>query len=102
MLTTLEFYLLLAIAGVDRAYGVALQAHIGERTGQTPHTGSIYAGLDRLTARGLIKMHTRAPLKQRGGRGGRYYSLTAAGRHARDKVLAAIAALGGADRRSVK
>jgi PadR family transcriptional regulator, regulatory protein PadR len=93
-LTTLEQHLLLAIIALHpNGYGVSIQDHIKERTGREPSTGSIYASLDRLEEKGLVKSRQGEPTKERGGKRKLYFTITARGQHTLRQSLQAIDAL---------
>lgn len=80
MLTRTEEIILLAIAHLGRdAYGVTIRRQVEETVGKSYSVGAIYVPLDRLTQRGLLESSVGAPTPERGGRGKRYYHLTAKG-----------------------
>lgn len=61
------------------AYGVPIAAEIGQRTGREMLQGSVYAILERLETRGLVKSRLGPASRQRGGRAKRYFQLTPEG-----------------------
>jgi DNA-binding PadR family transcriptional regulator len=77
-LSPLSMAILLALAEGDR-HGYALMQDIEEQTegALTPGTGSLYAGLERLTADGLIRESEGEPGADRRRR---YYAITDEGR----------------------
>jgi len=93
-LTTLEQQLLLAIIGLHpNAYGVSIQAHIKDRTGREPSTGSIYASLDRLEEKGFVRSRQGEATPERGGKRKLLFTITAPGQHALKESLQAIHSL---------
>lgn len=75
-----EEMILLAIYKLgDNAYGVSIRRYLSEMTGQDWSIASVYAPLDRLTARGFVDTRDGAPTKERGGRRRRFYTLTRSG-----------------------
>jgi len=71
---------MLALVRLDQeAYGVSI-AHEIESTGKrVVALGSVYAALERLQERGLVKSSMGEATAQRGGRAKRYFRITAAG-----------------------
>jgi PadR family transcriptional regulator, regulatory protein PadR len=94
-LTALDQKVMLAAINLHpNAYGVAIQDHIRERTGQQPPSiGSLYAAIDRLQDRGFIKTQLGEPTKERGGRAKLYVTVTAKGQMALRESLQALALL---------
>jgi PadR family transcriptional regulator PadR len=87
----LEQFVMLAILRLQpTAYGVALQKELEQRTGREYSTGAIYAVLDRLEDKGLVKSKTGEVTAERGGRAKLYFSLTAPGQTALQASLRAI------------
>lgn len=80
LLTRSEELILLAIYKLaDEAYGVSIRRLLSEMTNQDWSIASVYAPLDRLSARGFIEGRDGAPTKVRGGRRRRFYTLTKRG-----------------------
>jgi PadR family transcriptional regulator PadR len=81
-----ELMVMLAVLRLGRqAYGVPIAAEIAERTGREMLQGSVYAVLERLEAKGLMKSRLGEATPERGGRAKRYFTLTAEGvRHVRE------------------
>lgn len=75
-----ELMVLLAVLRVgDAAYGVPIARELEENTGREVQTGSVYAALDRLEAKGLIASSLGDPTPERGGRAKKYFRVTARG-----------------------
>jgi|SRR5665213_999290 len=81
-----ELMVMLAVLRLGRqAYGVPIAAEIADRTGREMLQGSVYAVLERLEAKGLMKSRLGEATPERGGRAKRYFTLTAEGvRHVRE------------------
>jgi DNA-binding PadR family transcriptional regulator len=74
---------LLAVARLgEDAYGVAIRQEIEERSGRPVAIGSVYAALDRMERKGLIRSAVGEPTPERGGRAKRFYDLSPVGRKA--------------------
>ena len=80
LLTDFELMVLLAVLRVgDEAYGVPIAREI-EETGKRPVIRAVvYATLDRLQARGLVRSTLGEPTAERGGKAKRYYRVSPAG-----------------------
>jgi PadR family transcriptional regulator PadR len=90
----LEQLVMLAIARLgDDAYGVAVRREIAVRTRRAPSFGSVYTILSRLEEKGLVTSHLGDPTPERGGRGKKHYTVSAAGRRALQRSLQAIRAM---------
>src|SRR5438067_12351427 len=71
------------------AYGVTIHARAQELSGpRRVVLGAVYATLDRLEEKGLIRSSMSEPRPERGGRSRRYYRLTAAGEAALKEAAA--------------
>jgi PadR family transcriptional regulator PadR len=94
-LTALDQKVMLAAINLHpNAYGVAIQGHIRERTGEDPPSiGSLYAAIERLEDRGFIRTRLGEPTKERGGRAKLYVTVTAKGQATLRQSLQALAAL---------
>ncbi|HZR23042.1 MAG TPA: PadR family transcriptional regulator [Vicinamibacterales bacterium] len=81
-----ELTVMLAVLRVgDEAYGVPIAAELKQTTGREPLLGSVYAALERLEAKGLVKSTLGEATAERGGRAKKYFRVTAKGlRHVRD------------------
>ena len=79
-LSELELMVLLALVRLnDEAYGVPIATEIESHTGRELALGSVYAALDRLEARGIVRSRLGDPTAARGGRAKRYFQITGAG-----------------------
>ena len=93
-----EELLLLAVQGVPgKAYGVPVQQYLERTTGRRVSMGAVYAALDRLEAKGLVRSAFGDPTPTRGGKRTRVFSVTPAGvraaretRRIRDRLWRAI------------
>jgi PadR family transcriptional regulator, regulatory protein PadR len=75
-----EHLVLLAVLRLkEDAYGMRVRREIAERTKRDVTIGAVYATLDRLAAKDLIKAELSEPTPERGGRAKRSFHLTAAG-----------------------
>ncbi len=75
-----ELMVLLAVLRLgEDAYGVPVAEALEEATGRDVLHGSVYAALDRLEAKDLIKSSLGDPTPERGGRAKKYFTLTAKG-----------------------
>jgi len=97
-LTALDQKVMLAAINLHpNAYGVAIQDHVRERTGEAPPSiGSLYAAIERLEDRGFIRTRLGEPTKARGGRAKLYVVVTARGQASLKQSLQALASLQGA------
>ncbi|HEX9886521.1 MAG TPA: PadR family transcriptional regulator [Longimicrobiales bacterium] len=68
------------------AYGPLILEELGERVGRTVSPGALYATLDRLETKGMLRSTLADPEPRRGGRPRRYVSVTAEGREALARV----------------
>jgi DNA-binding PadR family transcriptional regulator len=87
----IELLSLVALARLgDEAYGVTVREEIARLTGRDVSMAAVYAALDRLERRKLVKPWLSAPRAERGGRARRQFSHTAAGgdRLAREREVA--------------
>lgn len=76
LLGSFEELVLLAVARKeDRAYGMTVRREIQERTGRDVAVGAVYATLERLVDKGLLKTWTADASQVRRGRARRYYRL---------------------------
>ncbi len=79
-----EFELLIMLAVLrleENAYAVTIRRDVEARTGRKLARGAVYVTLDRLARKGYLTSSMADPTPERGGRGKRYYAVTAAGRH---------------------
>jgi PadR family transcriptional regulator PadR len=75
-----ELMVLLAVIRIgDEAYGVPISREIEARSGRESALGSVYAALERLQQKGLVKSRLGERTAERGGRAKRYFRVTAQG-----------------------
>jgi PadR family transcriptional regulator PadR len=68
---------LLAVSGLaGEGYGVTIQAELERETDETISLGAVYATLDRLERKGLLRSRVGAATAERGGRRKRLYRIT--------------------------
>ena len=78
-----EQIVLLALVRLgEDAYGVSVRREIAERTERDVSTGAVYATLDRLEAKGLVRSAVGEPTPERGGRAKRHFEITGEGSRA--------------------
>jgi DNA-binding PadR family transcriptional regulator len=98
-----EELILLAVHGLGaEAYGVAIQQFLERETARTVSLGAVYAALDRLEAKGLLRSAVVAGTPTRGGRSRRAFTLTAAGVRTIESLRRLRARLYGAISRPVR
>jgi PadR family transcriptional regulator PadR len=85
LLGEFELLVMLALAhlGAD-AYGIAIRQEIEQRTGRNAAIGAVYATLDRLEAKSLVRFSVAPPRAGQSGRPRKCFTATAAG----DRALA--------------
>ena len=75
-----ELMILLAILRLENAtYGGPLARELSVVRGREVSLGSVYAALDRLEIKGLVKSKLGESTPERGGRAKRYFTVTAEG-----------------------
>src|SRR5580765_8497844 len=75
-----EHIVLLALMRLgDDAYGVTVRREIEVRTAREVSIGAIYATLDRMEAKGLVRSRVGEPTAARGGRAKRHFRITSRG-----------------------
>jgi PadR family transcriptional regulator PadR len=85
-----EQIILLAVLRLDKdAYGMEVRREIETRTGRDASIGAVYATLDRLETKGLVRSKELAA----DGRPRRLYTVTANGARALERTQAAIASM---------
>lgn len=77
-----ELVLLGVQALAEDAYGVPVQQLLERETTRRVSLGAVYAALDRLEAKGLLRSRMAAGTPTRGGRRRRAFLVTVAGRRA--------------------
>ena len=89
-----EHVVLLAVLRLEeQAYGVTIRREIEVRTKREVSIGAIYATLDRLEAKGLVRSRAGDPTPERGGRSKRYFRVTAQGVSAVNRTHRALVSL---------
>lgn len=79
----LEQMMLLAILQLDgEAYGLAILRELEDRAGRRVSPGALYATLDRLEGKGVVRSRFAEPEPGRGGKPKRFMHLTEEGRAA--------------------
>lgn len=103
-ISLLELQLLLAIMSLRRnAYAGLILAEVDKRTQRSQWPGTIYAALDRLEARGLVKkILENKPSPKRGGKRKFIWGFTKLGRTALTRTLQTIVPFLGTPTRSVQ
>ena len=71
-----EFVLLTVASLAGEAYGVAVQQSLDRETTRRVSLGAVYAALDRLEHKGLVRSTMTAGTPARGGRRRRAFALT--------------------------
>lgn len=80
ILGSFEQLVLLAVLRLgDEAYGMTVRQEIERQTGDTASLGAVYATLERLETKGLVRSRATAGGAARGGRARRYFKAEAAG-----------------------
>jgi DNA-binding PadR family transcriptional regulator len=72
----LEQVVLLAVARLrQEGYGVSIRREISRSTGRDVTVGSVYATLDRLESKGLVRSWEGESTPRRGGRARRHFAI---------------------------
>jgi PadR family transcriptional regulator, regulatory protein PadR len=75
-----ELMILLAIIRLgNEAYGVPISRELETQRGRSVSVGSVYAALERLEGKGLVKSELGDPTPERGGKAKRYFRITKTG-----------------------
>ena len=86
-----EQVVLLAIAHLDGgAYGTTIRREIEARAGRDVSIGAVYATLDRLGSKGLVRSRLGEASDERGGRVKKCFTITGAGARALEKSQQAL------------
>jgi DNA-binding PadR family transcriptional regulator len=88
----LELMVLLAVMSTGgNAYGVSISREIAQKSGREVALASVYAALERLEGKGLVRSRLGEPTAERGGKARTFFAPTAAGfkeaREARDTLV---------------
>lgn len=75
-----EELVMLAVAGLEDAYGVSIKNRLDRETSRDVTIGAVYAALDRLEDKALVVSAEVAGPAERGGRRRRAFTITAEGR----------------------
>jgi PadR family transcriptional regulator, regulatory protein PadR len=75
-----ELVLLAVWALGEPVYGVPVQQYIEKATGRAVSMGAIYAGLERIESKGLVRSEAGEVTRQRGGKRKRLFTITPTGR----------------------
>jgi PadR family transcriptional regulator, regulatory protein PadR len=75
-----ELMILLAVISLgDEAYGVPISREMEKHRGREVALGSVYAALERLEGKGLVKSSLGDPTPERGGKAKRFFRVTKEG-----------------------
>lgn len=74
-----ELVLLAALGLGGSGYGVTIRAELEAETGETISLGAVYATLDRLERKGLVRSTVGPATAERGGRRKRVFRVSASG-----------------------
>jgi PadR family transcriptional regulator PadR len=85
-----QMVLLALIRLGDGAYGMAVRRELDARAGRDVSIGAVYATLDRLEEKGLVKAKLGAVSDERGGRAKKCFTITGAGARALEKSQHAL------------
>lgn len=79
-LSQLELMVLLAILRIrENAYGIVIAREIELHSGRDVALAGIYAALERLEEKGLVRSELGAPTPERGGKARTYFDVTSIG-----------------------
>jgi PadR family transcriptional regulator PadR len=91
ILGSFEQLVLLAVLRLgEDAYGMTVRQEIERQTGDAASLGAVYATLERLEGKGLMRSRAAAGGPERGGRARRYFSVEAAGVESLRRTFAAL------------
>jgi DNA-binding PadR family transcriptional regulator len=85
-----QLVLLALIRLGDEAYGMAVRRELETRAGRDVSIGAVYATLDRLESKGLVRSKLGETSDDRGGRTKKCFTISAAGARALEKSQQAI------------
>jgi PadR family transcriptional regulator PadR len=79
-LGSFELMVLLAVLGLgNEAYGVPITQELEAEAGREVAVASVYAALQRLEDKGLVRSRLGEPTPERGGRAKKFFEVTARG-----------------------
>jgi DNA-binding PadR family transcriptional regulator len=81
-----ELLLLTLLALADEPYVVAVQQYLERSANRRISLGAVYAGLDRLEIKGLVRSALGEATPERGGKRKRLFTVTAAGRRTAEEM----------------
>lgn len=83
-----EEIVLLTVAVLDEeAYGIAIKIDIEERLERNVSVGAMRTALKRLETKGLLTSRLGEPTARRGGKRKRFFTVTASGKKALERVM---------------
>jgi DNA-binding PadR family transcriptional regulator len=85
-----QLVLLALIRLGDEAYGMAVRRELEHRAARDVSIGAVYATLDRLEGKGLVKSRLGAASEERGGRPKKCFTITGAGARALERSQQAL------------
>jgi DNA-binding PadR family transcriptional regulator len=85
-----QIVLLAVMRLADDAYGMTVRREIESRTGRDVSIGAVYATLDRLEQKALVRSKVGEPTSTRGGRAKRCFTVTPAGVSAVEQTQLAL------------
>lgn len=85
-----QLVLLALIRLEDEAYGMAVRREIEARAERDVSIGAVYATLDRLEEKGLVRSRLGTPTDARGGRAKKCFTITGAGARALERSQQAL------------
>ena len=85
-----QLVLLALIRLGDEAYGMAVRREIEARAARDVSIGAVYATLDRLEDKGLVRSRFGEPAETRGGRAKKCFTITGAGARSLEKSQQAL------------
>jgi PadR family transcriptional regulator PadR len=71
----------------DQAYGVAIRNEIESRTDRNTSIGAVYATLERLETKGLVRSRKGPASPERGGRAKRFFNIEPEGQQRLEHAL---------------
>ncbi len=88
ILGSFEQLVLLAVLRLrDDAYGMSVRQEIERQTGDGASLGAVYATLERLEGKGLVRSRSAPGGAERGGRARRYFTVESAGAEALQRTF---------------